>query len=79
MGSQGINFPLYRKYKNNKSYFKIINPRAFEEVMIVGSKRLVKTVEARLYPEVAFVNDLISNFESMAEVISEEEYLRIKG
>jgi hypothetical protein len=79
MSLEGINFPVYRKYKNNKSYFKIINPRLFEEVMVIGSKRIVKVVEAKLFPEVSFVNDLISNYKHMAVEISEAEYIEMRG
>ena len=76
MNFEGIKFPVYRKYKNNKSYFKIIHPRLFEEIQIIGTKRIVKQTEARLFPEVVFVKDLIVNFSTMAYEITEEEYLK---
>jgi hypothetical protein len=28
-----INFPTYRKYKNNKNYFKIISNTEFDEII----------------------------------------------
>jgi hypothetical protein len=78
MKLEDIHFPVYRKYKNNKSYFKIINPRLFEEVQVIGSKKFIKETEARLFPEVNFVRDLVLNYSEMAYEISEEEYLLIK-
>jgi hypothetical protein len=78
MDLKDINFPLYRKYKNNKSYFKIIQPKLFEEIQIIGSKKIIKEVEAKQFPEMLFISDLISNYSEMADEISEEEYLRVR-
>ena len=74
MNLEDIHFPVYRKYKNNKSYFKIIHPRLFEEIQIIGSKKLIKQTEAKLFPEVNFVRDLVLNYSEMADEIGEEEY-----
>jgi hypothetical protein len=78
MDLKDINFPVYRKYKNNKSYFKIIQPKIFEEIQIIGSKKIIKEVEAKQFPEMLFISDLISNYSEMADEISEEEYLRVR-
>jgi hypothetical protein len=77
MNFEGINFPVYRKYKNNKSYFKIMNPRLFEEVQIVGSKKIIRQTEAKLFPEMLFVSDLVLNYSAMADEINESEYLAV--
>jgi hypothetical protein len=78
MDLKDINFPVYRKYKNNKSYFKIIQPKLFEEIQLIGSKKIIKEVEAKQFPEMLFINDLILNYSEMADEISEEEYLRVR-
>jgi hypothetical protein len=78
MDLKDINFPVYRKYKNNKSYFKIIQPKLFEEIQIIGSKKIIKEVEAKQFPEMLFISDLILNYSEMADEISEEEYLRVR-
>ncbi|MBL7934050.1 MAG: hypothetical protein JNL60_19255 [Bacteroidia bacterium] len=78
MKIEDIHFPVYRKYKNNKSYFKIIHPRLFEEIQIVGSRKFIKETEARLFPEMNFVKDLLLNYSQMADEITEEEYLRMR-
>jgi hypothetical protein len=78
MDLKDINFPVYRKYKNKKSYFKIIQPKLFEEIQIIGSKKIIKEVEAKQFPEMLFISDLISNYSEMADEISEEEYLRVR-
>ena len=74
-----IDFPVYRKYKNNKTYFKIIHPRLFEEIQLIGSKKVIKQTEAKLYPEVLFVQDLLLNYKERAEEIKEEEYNLVKN
>lgn len=79
MKLKDINFPVYRKYKNNKSYFKIINLRLFEEIQIMGSKKKIQLIEAKMYPEICFINDLLMNYFEMAEELSEQEYLKMKG
>lgn len=78
MNIEDIQFPVYRKYKNNKSYFKIINPQHFEQVQIVGAKKFISQTEAKLFPEMSFVRDLLFNYEEMAVEIEEREYLEIR-
>jgi hypothetical protein len=74
MNFEDIVFPVYRKYKNNRSYFKIINPRLFEEIQVIGDKKLVRQVEVRLFPEINFIRDLVFNYKEMAVEINESEY-----
>lgn len=78
MNFEDINFPVYRKYKNNKSYFKIINPRLFEEVQIIGSKKVVKQIAANLFPEMNFIRDLVYDYAARALEIGAEEYVDAK-
>lgn len=79
MNFEDINFPVYRRYKNNASYFKIINPLQFEEIQRIGSKKIIRQTEAKLYPEKMFLHDLVYNYHEMAEEITEQEYLLLKG
>ena len=79
MKSEDINFPVYRKYKNNKSYFKILDNRNFEELQIVGSNVMMNKIKAISFPEINFIHDLIFNYSKMADEISEEEFDVTKG
>lgn len=72
-----MNFPLYRKYKNNKSYFKVIDLENFQEIKVVGSKYFVSNVRAKVYPEKLFILSLLSTTEPIAESISFAEYADI--
>jgi hypothetical protein len=79
MDLKDINFPVYRKYKNNKSYFKIIQANLFEEIQLIGSKKVLKQTEAKQYPEMVFIRDLVLDYSEMALEITEDEYLSIKN
>jgi len=73
-----IHFPIYRKYKNNKRFYKIINSREMEELQIIGTKTVINHLIAKQHPEVMLINDLIENNGDFAVEITEEEYLRAK-
>ena len=79
MKFEDIVFPVYRRYRNGRSYFKIINERSFEEVGSLGTKRIVSVTEAKQFPEMIFIRDLLVNYKGMAEEISAEEYERFKS
>jgi len=80
MNFEGINFPVYRKYKNNKSYFKISAPDHFEEIKVFGAKFLISRIEAKIYPDRLFISDLVFNRE-LTETIQAQQYeeLRLKA
>ncbi len=65
-----MKFPIYRKYSNNKSFFKILNEIEFEELKFIGQTIELYKVKALQYPEKLFINDLIKN----AVEISQEEF-----
>ncbi len=54
-----------------------MNAAAFEEIQLVGSKKIRKLTEAKQFPEKLFIHDLVFNYEAMAEDISEEEYNKV--
>ena len=71
---ESIKYPQYRRYKNRFSYFKILSPVLFEEIKVVGSKRLINSIEAKQYPEKMFINDLLFNYTSFADEINKAAY-----
>jgi hypothetical protein len=59
-------FPVFRKYSNNLSFFKITSEKSFIEIQKIGNKKLVHHVDASTYPELNFINDLINcNFKEI--------------
>ncbi|MBN8693478.1 MAG: hypothetical protein J0L69_09790 [Bacteroidetes bacterium] len=73
MAFEDINFPVYRKYKNGKSYFKIIARNEFEEIQVIGSKKIKNLIKAIQLPEMNHVFDLVYN-KDLALEITKEEY-----
>jgi len=74
---ESIKFPQYRKYNNEKNYFKIISENSFEEKSFVGKKVLINQFEAKILPDRNFIVDLVFDFSDFAIAISESEYLLI--
>jgi hypothetical protein len=80
MNFEDINFPVYRKYKNNKSYFKISGPEVFEEIKVFGARCSYSKITATLYPERLFIHDLIYRQELTENSDAREfEALRLKA
>lgn len=74
MAFEDITFPVYRKYKNNKHFFKVLSPREFEEVQLIGGKKLKHTIVATQFPEMTLIHDLVYNYHGFGDAISAEEY-----
>ncbi|MGB6038207.1 MAG: hypothetical protein WBG42_18165 [Cryomorphaceae bacterium] len=71
-------FPQYRKYPNNKSYFKVLSSEAFEEIHAIGKRYFLTKVEAKILPDRHFIADMIEASENWVE-IDESEYQAILG
>lgn len=69
-----MEFPTYRKYKNNKNFFKIINENEFEEISFIGSKVVVTKHLAKILPDRNLIADLLHDVGNTSELSSEEEY-----
>jgi hypothetical protein len=79
MNLEDMQFPVYRRYKNGRSYFKIINPKRFEEVRVVGVQRVISLIDAKQFPEINFIRDLILNYREMADEISAADFEQFKA
>ena len=77
MAFEDIQFPVYRKYKNNTSYFKILSRNQFEEIQIIGTKTKLNRVTANQFPEMNRIYDLVYNREGISLEITENEYLEV--
>ena len=53
-------FPYYRKLSNNKSFYKILDDKNFEEIQILGSKKNHFKHFAEQYPEMLRIQDMIN-------------------
>ena len=68
-----IIFPAYRKYKNNKHFFKIINENEFEEISFIGPKVIVTKHLAKILPDRNLIADLLYD-SNIADQSTQEEY-----
>lgn len=67
-------FPLFRKYENGNTYFKIISTDTFEELKIMGNNYSLKNYKAKILPDRNYIMDLINNEKNHWEIIDEMEF-----
>ncbi len=75
MAFEDIQFPVYRKYKNNSSFFKVLSRHTFEEIQFIGNKAKFTTVTAKQLPEMNHIYDLVYNYLAFGSEITENEWL----
>ena len=78
MTIQKITYPVYRKYKNNKSFFKVISETEFEEIQLLGDKVSLHYFDAKILPDRNYIHDLTFNYENNWVLIEAIEYEKIK-
>ena len=64
-------FPIYRKSKDLKNYYKILNEREFIQLKIIGTKIRKYHYNVDKYPEIIMIKDMI-DCENEFYVISQE-------
>lgn len=74
-----MEFPIYRKYKNSNTFFKINDEKSFEEISFIGSKVFHLEIEAKQYPEFLRILDMIDCKDGIWVKISESEYHKQKN
>ena len=55
-----LNFPQYRKLSNEKSHYEIRNERHFIEKQIIGKQVFTIVIDARKYPEILRIQDMLA-------------------
>ena len=78
MENEKTTYPQYRKYANNKSYYKIISPTKFEEIQVLGNAKTLHIFEAKILPDRNYIHDLTFNYKGNWEFFTPEEYENIK-
>lgn len=69
-----MNFPQYRKYNNNQSYFKIISETEIVELKIFGKFYELHHIQAKILPERIMIADLLIDYKNFALEINESEF-----
>ncbi|MBL4651647.1 MAG: hypothetical protein JKY53_02125 [Flavobacteriales bacterium] len=70
-------FPVYRKYTNNKVFFKILSFREFEELTIGASGVSRQVIKAKIHPDRVRIQDMLSNHGGYWVESSEDEWNQV--
>lgn len=73
-----MEFPQYRKLKNNKHFYKIISETEFEEIIIIGKKRLSFFKKAEIFPDMVLVRDMLRLSSVDYQASTKEEYDHVR-
>lgn len=68
-------FPQFRCLSNQRSKYKILSDRLFIEKQQLGSKYILHEIEAKQYPEILRIQDMLSALPPY-EMSTEEEFER---
>ncbi len=68
-------FPVYRKLNNNRRFYKILDSKSFEEIQVIGTKKIHQLFEAKQYPDLLFIQDLLSMIHTGILPSSETEWV----
>lgn len=69
-----MEFPIYRRYKNEKSYFKILDEHTFIEYKVNINRLESHHFEAKILPERNYIQDMLYDYEPHWEVIDEATF-----
>mgnify|MGYP000660163069 CR=1 FL=1 len=69
-----MEFPQYRKYTNERSYFRIESETQFTEVMKIGQRIDVYTFQAKIFPDIQMVQDMLTQQSEYYALSTEEEF-----
>jgi hypothetical protein len=72
---EDIQFPVYRKYKNNTTFFKVLSRDSFEEIQFIGNRTKHISIKATQLPEMNHIYDLVYNYADFGTEITENEWL----
>lgn len=72
-------FPVYRKYPNNKSYFKVLSPDTFEEVQVIGRYYNVFRFTAKILPDRNLISDMLDLSQGHWVISDEREFEAFKA
>ena len=71
-------YPQYRKYKNNKVYFKILSSSEWEELHILGNKVTRHQFTAKILPDRNYVADMTFEYAENWDLIDEKTYDEVR-
>ncbi|MGB0915166.1 MAG: hypothetical protein ACPGVI_03795 [Crocinitomicaceae bacterium] len=77
MLDKDTDFPQFRKLSNDKVFYKIISDREFHEIQVIGTFAQLYKIEAKQYPEILKIQDMLNYSIEGFVSSSREEYERL--
>ena len=74
-----MDFPIYRKYKGLDVWFQINSPSEFIEIKQMGRRLLYTEIQAKIFPEKQFIQDMIDCYEDRWEAIEASDFSAVKS
>lgn len=80
MKLEELSYPIYRKRKNNRSFYKINSVNQFDEIQSMGTKYIFYSFTISQYPEILMLMDMIAMTNDLYEEFDNNEWevLKIK-
>lgn len=69
-----MDFPQYRKYKNGKSFFKILSNAHFEEYQLQFGKIVKHAFKASILPDRNYIQDMLFSYREHWDKIQEDDF-----
>ena len=63
-----FSFPQFRKLTNDQSFYRIDDERHFTEKQRIGSQVFILNIEAKQYPEILRIQDMLQCAEGFSEI-----------
>ena len=70
-----VQYPVYRKYAHNRTFFRIASEESFEELQFYPRAYTLDHFVARIYPDFQRIQDMLINDQGHWVESSEEEWL----
>ncbi len=67
-------FPLHKKYRHGRSFFKIISEESFVQLDLIGEAYVLHSFHAKILPDRNYIRDMIENANDAWEEITEDEF-----
>ncbi len=69
-----MEFPQYRRLSNHKSFYRIDSNERFVEIQVIGTRCFSHDVQAKQYPEILRIKEMLKYQIDGLEQSSEEEF-----
>jgi hypothetical protein len=71
-----MTYPIFRKYNDGLTYFKITSDTEFQELKRQGKYYSLSNFKCKIYPDRVFMNDLIACSDGYIIESNESEFLQ---